>query len=77
MNCMVSGGYSTAINKEESIAMHLMNKGIYEEGNYSILPLKTGEWNLFTVKYRNSSVNPVFDDLHKAIREFLKLTEKD
>jgi hypothetical protein len=75
MNCVMSSVHSTAVSREESIAFQLAVKGIYENGNYSIQPLNVGDYSLFTVRYRTSTVSPIFDDLNDAIAEFLKLTE--
>ncbi|MHB8292738.1 MAG: hypothetical protein ACYDB5_10750 [bacterium] len=60
--------------EKECIAKSLAVKGIYEYGDYSIQPLNIGDYNLFTVKYRTSSVSPIYDDLNAAINLFLKLT---
>lgn len=58
----------------DKIVNQLAIKGIYEDGDYSIQPLNIGDYSLFTVKYRNSSVSPIYDNLKIAVKEFLKLT---
>jgi hypothetical protein len=77
MNCAVSGGYmAAAMTRAENIAIQMETKGIYEEGDYSIFPARIGEYRLFTVKYKASSIGRNYDDMKKAIEEFLKMTEK-
>ena len=77
MNCAVSGGYMVAaVTRAENIAIQMETKGIYEEGDYSIFPASIGEYRLFTVKYKASSIGRNYDDMKKAIEEFLKMTEK-
>ena len=76
MNCAVSGGYmAAAMTRAENIAIQMETKGIYEEGDYSIFPARIGEYRLFTVKYKASSIGRNYDDMKKAIEEFLKMTE--
>jgi hypothetical protein len=77
MNCAVSGGNKASINQvgeEEVIALQLEFQGICERGDYLLLPVRVGEYELWTVKYKNSPVSRMFDSLDKAIGEFLKLT---
>jgi hypothetical protein len=72
----MSGGYSDIkkINKSDKIIQALEIKGIYEKNNYFIIPVNMGEFKLYTVKYCNDSVSPLFDNLQEAISVFLKLT---
>jgi hypothetical protein len=75
MNCAMSGGYgSKKINKSDKIIQELKIKGIYENNNYFIIPVNMGEFKLYTVKYQNNSISPLFDNLQEAINVFLKLT---
>ena len=81
MNCAICGGYvenkfEHEVGEKESIALQLKFKGICERGNYAIFPVKVGEFNLYTVKFRTSPVSPIFDNEDEAVEEFIKLTEE-
>ena len=82
MNCAMSGGYAAhdlqeGVNEVESIDIQLRFKGICERGNYSIYWIDKGDFRLFAVKYDNCPVARVFDDEDEAIREFIRLTDKE
>lgn len=74
MNCLASGGCSTAVSLDETIAMQLSRKGIYEEKDYAISILKIGDYELFTVRRITAPVGSIFNDLSEAVSEFIKLT---
>ena len=81
MNCAICGGYAEnkfehEVGEKESIALQLKFKGICERGNYAIFPVRVGEFNLYTVKFRTSPVSPIFDNEDEAVEEFIKLTEE-
>jgi hypothetical protein len=74
MNCAISGGYAVLNNMTSEIINQLATKGIYEKNNYFIIPVSIGDFRLYTVKYHNNSISPLFDNLQEAINSFLKLT---
>ena len=78
MNCVMNGGYAEKfeyeVGEKEQILFQLKTKGICERGNYVIFPVRLGEFNLYTVKFRTSPVSNLFDNEDEAVEEFIKLT---
>ena len=81
MNCLVSGGYAAndpgmnhEVGEKESIMFQLEFQGICERNDYALFPVRVGDFELYTIKFRTSPVSPIFDDIDKAIDEFIKLT---
>ncbi len=77
-SCAICGGYAEKfdyeVGEKELIMFQLKFKGICERGDYAIFPVRVGEFNLYTVKFRTSPVSPIFDSVDKAVEEFIKLT---
>lgn len=81
MNCAMSGGYAAKkihheVGEKESIMLQLEFQGICVRGDFTLLPTQVGDFELYTIKFRTSSVSPMFETADEAIEEFIKLTEE-
>lgn len=68
-------GISRYVPLRDKIAFILAIQDIYKEGCYSIESIKSDGQNLFAIKYKESPVGQMYEDLSEAISVFLKLIE--